>query len=71
MVVLPWLGAGVGGFLLYFALLDDFGPIEMSFVGYVIPVFAALAGRLVLGQDVMPATIAGFTSISAGFVAAK
>jgi len=29
--------AGVGGFLLYFTLLDDLGPIEMSFIEYVIP----------------------------------
>ena len=63
--------AGVGGFLLYFTLLDDLGPIEMSFIEYVIPVFAALAGWLVLGQEVTPATVAGFGFIVAGFVAAK
>jgi len=63
--------AGVGGFLLYFTLLDDLGPIEMSFIEYVIPVFAALAGWLVLGQDVTPATVTGFAFILAGFVAAK
>ncbi|QKY18698.1 DMT family transporter [Halorubrum sp. CBA1229] len=63
--------AGVGGFLLYFTLLDELGPIEMSFIEYVIPVFAALAGWLVLGQDVTPATVAGFVFILAGFIAAK
>ena len=63
--------AGVGGFLLYFTLLDDLGPIEMSFIEYVIPVFAALAGWLVLGQEVTPGTVAGFVFILAGFVAAK
>jgi drug/metabolite transporter (DMT)-like permease len=63
--------AGVGGFLLYFTLLDDLGPIEMSFIEYVIPVFAALAGWLVLGQNVTPATVAGFVFILAGFVTAK
>jgi len=30
--------------------LDDLGPIEMSFIEYVIPVFATLAGWLVLGR---------------------
>lgn len=63
--------AGVGGFLLYFTLLEDLGPIEMSFIEYVIPVFAALAGWLVLEQEVTPATVAGFVFILSGFVAAK
>ncbi|WP_209545234.1 DMT family transporter [Halorubrum trapanicum] len=63
--------AGVGGFLLYFTLLEDLGPIEVSFIEYVIPVFAALAGWLVLGQEVTPATVVGFVFILAGFVAAK
>jgi len=38
----------------------------MSFIEYVIPVFAALAGWLVLGQEVTPATVAGFAFILAG-----
>ena len=58
--------AGVGGFLLYFTLLDDLGPIEMSFIEYVIPVFAALAGWLVLGQDVTLTTVVGFASFWRG-----
>lgn len=62
---------GVGGFLLYFTLLGDLGPIEMSFIEYVIPVFAALVGWLVLGQEVTPAIVAGFVFILAGFVATK
>ena len=63
--------AGIGGFLLYFTLLDDLGPIEMSFIEYVIPVFAALAGWIVLGQAVTAATVGGFAFILAGFIAAK
>ncbi|WP_336037693.1 DMT family transporter [Halobacterium yunchengense] len=63
--------AGVFGFVLYFRLLDGLGPIEMSFIEYVIPVFAALAGWLALGQTVTAATVAGFACIFAGFVAAK
>jgi len=71
LVALAYLSAvaGVGGFLLYFTLLDDLGPIEMSFIEYVIPVFATLAGWLVLGQEVTPATVGGFAFIVAGFVA--
>ncbi|MCG1002898.1 MULTISPECIES: DMT family transporter [Halobacterium] len=63
--------AGVGGFLLYFTLLDDLGPIEMSFIEYVIPVFATLAGWLVLEQEVTVSTATGFVFILAGFLAAK
>jgi drug/metabolite transporter (DMT)-like permease len=63
--------AGIGGFLLYFRLLDELGPIEMSFIEYVIPLFAALAGWLVLGQPVTLATIGGFACILMGFIAAK
>ncbi|MDT3435867.1 DMT family transporter [Haloarcula sp. 1CSR25-25] len=63
--------AGIGGFLLYFRLLDELGPIEMSFIEYVIPLFAALAGWLVLGQPVTLATVGGFACILAGFIAAK
>ena len=63
--------AGIGGFLLYFRLLDEVGPIEMSFIEYVIPLFAALAGWLVLGQPVTLATVGGFGCILMGFITAK
>ncbi|EMA26305.1 DMT family transporter [Haloarcula argentinensis] len=63
--------AGIGGFLLYFRLLDQLGPIEMSFIEYIIPLFAALAGWLVLGQQVTLATVGGFACILLGFIAAK
>jgi drug/metabolite transporter (DMT)-like permease len=63
--------AGVFGFVVYFRLLDALGPIEMSFIEYVIPVFAALAGWLVLDQSLTVATVVGFACILAGFVAAK
>jgi drug/metabolite transporter (DMT)-like permease len=63
--------AGIGGFLLYFRLLEQLGPIEMSFIEYVIPLFAALAGWLVLGQSITLATVGGFACILMGFIAAK
>ncbi|MUW14237.1 EamA family transporter [Halorubrum sp. CBA1125] len=73
LAAIAYLGAvaGAGGFLLYFVLLDSLGPIEISFIEYVIPVFAALAGWLVLGQDVTATTATGFVFILAGFLAAK
>lgn len=63
--------AGVGGFLLYFALLDALGPIEVSLLEYVIPVFAALAGWVALGESLAPSTVAGFGLIVVGFVLVK
>ncbi|MFB6073260.1 MAG: DMT family transporter [Halobacterium sp.] len=63
--------AGAAGFLLYFRLLAELGPIEASFLEYVIPVFAAVVGWLVLGQSVTLRTAAGFAAILAGFLVAK
>jgi len=73
LAALAYLGAiaGAAGFLLYFTLLDELGPIESSFIEYVIPVFAALGGWLLLGQTVTATAVAGFACIFAGFVAAK
>jgi len=73
LAALAYLGAvaGAAGFLLYFTLLDELGPIESSFIEYVIPVFAALGGWLLLGQAVTATAVAGFACIFAGFVAAK
>ncbi len=65
------LVAGAGGFSLYFLLLDRLGPIEISLVEYVIPLFAALFGWLVLKQTVTPTTVGGFAFIFAGFVLIK
>lgn len=59
--------AGAMGFLLYFVLLDAIGPVEMSLVEYVIPLFAALAGWAALGETPTVTTGAGFVVIVAGF----
>lgn len=63
--------AGVGGFLLYFTLSAELGSIEMRFIAYVIYVSAALAGWLVLGQEVMSATVVGFAFVLIRFIATK
>ncbi|ELZ84025.1 EamA/RhaT family transporter [Haloferax sp. Atlit-4N] len=63
--------AGAGGFLLYFWLLDRVGPIEVSLLEYVIPIFAALADWTVLGRVPTRATVAGFALIFAGFLLFK
>jgi drug/metabolite transporter (DMT)-like permease len=43
------LGASAAGFLVYFTLLERLGPIEISLVSYVAPLFAAISGFLFLG----------------------
>jgi drug/metabolite transporter (DMT)-like permease len=63
--------AGVGGFVLYFVLLDALGPVEMSLLEYVIPVFAAFSGWLALGQSLSGTTVAGFGLILVGFLLIK
>lgn len=64
------IGGGCG-YLLYFELLDRLGPIEINLVGYVVPVFAAVSGWLVLGERVAPRTVVGFLVIVTGFVCIK
>lgn len=63
--------AGAVGYLLYFALLDRLGPVEINLVGYVAPVFAALVGWVFLGDGVAWTTGAGFVVIAVGFVLVK
>jgi drug/metabolite transporter (DMT)-like permease len=59
--------AGAMGFFLYFDLLDIMGPIEMSLIEYVIPLFAALAGWAALGEQPTVTTAIGFVVIFVGF----
>ncbi|WP_132057843.1 DMT family transporter [Halorussus amylolyticus] len=61
----------VVGYGLYFYLLGEIGPIELSFIEYAIPPFAALTGFLVLGDVVTLPTALGFVAILCGFVAVK
>lgn len=63
--------SGVVAFLLYFALLDRIGPVEVHLVGYVEPVVAALVSWALLGTVVDATTAAGFAVVFAGFVLVK
>ncbi|WP_439027877.1 DMT family transporter [Haloarchaeobius sp. DT45] len=65
------LAAGAVGYLLYFALLDRLGPVEINLVGYVAPVFAALVGWALLDEAVSAGTVTGFLVICAGFALVK
>lgn len=55
------------GFLIYFDLLDRLGPVEINLVSYATPLWAALAGWLVLGETVTVETAIGFVIILFGF----
>ena len=59
------------GFLIYFDLLDQLGPIEINLVSYVAPVFAAVSGWLFLREAITLNTVAGFLIICVGFALVK
>ncbi|RLM56681.1 DMT family transporter [Halobellus sp. Atlit-31R] len=63
--------AGAGGFGLYFWLLRRVGPIEVSLLEYVIPIFAAISGWFALDERLAPTTVLGFAIIFVGFVLVK
>lgn len=65
------LVAGIGGFLIYFDLLSELGPIEISLVNYAVPIVAALAGWAVLGEELTGTTVTGFLVILLGFALVK
>ncbi len=59
------------GFLIYFALLDRLGPVEINLVSYVAPIVTALVGWAILGETVDALTLVGFVSIVVGFALIK
>lgn len=63
--------ASAVGYLIYFHLLDRVGAVEINLVSYAVPVFAAVAGWLVLGETLDAAAVAGFAVIFAGFLLLK
>lgn len=63
--------AGAGGFVMYFWLLDRVGPVEVSLLEYVIPLFAAVAGWGVRGTALGSTTVVGFGVIFVGFLLVK
>lgn len=63
--------ASAFAYLVYFDLLDRLGPVEINLVSYVIPIFAAVAGWLVLDEVIDATTVVGFAVIFLGFVLVK
>jgi drug/metabolite transporter (DMT)-like permease len=52
---------------IYFHLIGAVGPVRTNLVAYVVPVFAALTGWLLLGEPVSFWTAVGFLVVVAGF----
>ena len=59
------------GYVLYFRLLERLGAIEINFVSYTVPVFAAISGWLVLNEVLDALSIVGFLVILLGFALLK
>lgn len=63
--------ASVVGYVIYFRLLDRLGAVDINLVSYAVPVSAAVAGWIVLGETIDGLTVAGFLLIVTGFVLIK
>ncbi|MDG5820458.1 DMT family transporter [Natronococcus sp. A-GB7] len=57
----------VGGFLLYFTLLDRIGATNSGLVSYATPIVAAVFGAALLGEPITTTMAFGFALILAGF----
>ncbi len=63
--------ATAGAFVVYFHLLDRFGPLEINLVSYVVPVVAVVVGWALIDETVTGATLGGFLVVFAGFALLK
>jgi drug/metabolite transporter (DMT)-like permease len=61
------LGASALGFFLYFGLLDRLGAVSLNLVTYALPLVAAIAGWIVLGERPTALTAVGFACALAAF----
>ncbi|WP_435154989.1 DMT family transporter [Haladaptatus sp. DFWS20] len=53
---------------MYFTLIEDVGAVRASFVQYVVPVVASVAGWLMLGERLTSEALVGFLVIFLGFL---
>jgi drug/metabolite transporter (DMT)-like permease len=60
----------VGGFLTFFALISEIGPMRAIVITYLNPAVAVLLGVAVLGEQFGPATAVGFVLVLSGSVLA-
>jgi drug/metabolite transporter (DMT)-like permease len=58
-------------FFLFFRLLDRYGALQTSLIGYAVPVVATLAGVLLLDESITAVTLLGFVVVFVGFLLLK
>lgn len=58
-------------FGLFFTLLDRYGALETSLVGYVVPIVATVVGVVFLQESVTAIALAGFAVVFVGFALLK
>jgi drug/metabolite transporter (DMT)-like permease len=63
LLYLAVISSGIG-FIIYFKLVESVGPIRVNLVSYIAPVFANVAGILVLRETLEPRAIAAFILIA-------
>jgi len=54
-------------YAIYFGLIGRIGPVRANLVAYMVPVFAAVSGWVLLASPVSPWTAVGFLVVVAGF----
>lgn len=58
-------------FILFFRVLDRYGALETSLIGYAVPVVATVAGVVLLNEPITPVTLLGFVVVFVGFLLLK
>jgi drug/metabolite transporter (DMT)-like permease len=73
IVAILYLGvlASAIAYVIYFTLLDRFGPLEINLISYVVPVFATIGGILLLDEGLTVTMVVGFVLIASGFFVLK
>lgn len=73
LVAVVYLGvfASAVAYVVYFTLLERFGPLEINLVSYVVPVFATLGGVVWFEESLTPGMVGAFLLIAGGFLVLK
>lgn len=73
LVAIVYLGvfASALAYVIYFTLLERFGPLEINLVSYVVPIFATVGGIVLLAEELTAAMVVGFLLIAGGFAVLK
>ncbi|WP_255196231.1 DMT family transporter [Halorarius litoreus] len=58
-------------FILFFRVLDRYGAVETSLVGYVVPIVATIASVFLLNEPITLVTLLGFVVVFVGFLLLK